>query len=347
MKHGRVWAALAAIAVLGGGSVGFLLWRQHQDELRRRQELAASVAAALAGNDRDELRSLLRRVAASRDESDSGELALAQGRLLLALGQERKAWDAVEVAATTPGASPEARLVGARILSRIHARTGERRFGDQARGLAEQHARATGDPASLFLSWQLAFRTADVEAFAGLRQELVTAHGDTLEGRTAKAIGGALAGLLATQFGLPPESDALVSAAAGDDARARLARLTVELQGAAPIATEPLVALIERWDEAPEELEIVLANGIIQGLGEVAGEPTSRQREGLLDATRRLERVLETWPTSIDARHAAVIALFGTGEVTGATAQGHLRWLLDNAPLEDRRRALWEALLRS
>ena len=59
MKHGRGWAALAAIAVLGGGSVGFLLWREHQDQLRRREELLGSVTAALAGSDRDELRAVL------------------------------------------------------------------------------------------------------------------------------------------------------------------------------------------------------------------------------------------------------------------------------------------------
>ncbi len=88
----------------------------------------------------------------------------------------------------------------------------------------------------------------------------------------------------------------------------------------------------------------MLANAQIAGVGEIAGQPTVEQRETLGEALRVLEHVLEVWPTSVDARHAAVVALFGRGEAGGTACQGHLRWLLAHGSPQDARRRTWEAL---
>ncbi len=144
MKHGRIWAATAAIVVLGGGSIGFLVWRSATQRADQRARLIATVDAELRSGSRDGLPALLRRVQEARKTDGDPALVLAEGRLLLGLGREQQAWDAVEIAVTSPGASPEARLLGARILERVAAMTGDRKACDQARGLAEQHVARDG-----------------------------------------------------------------------------------------------------------------------------------------------------------------------------------------------------------
>ncbi len=76
MKHARVIGALVAVAVLGGGIIGFLIWRGGVEREDTARALLRAVESELSTEtiDRDSIRRVLRQVRNLRGRADQAGL---------------------------------------------------------------------------------------------------------------------------------------------------------------------------------------------------------------------------------------------------------------------------------
>jgi hypothetical protein len=347
--NARLLSALAAVVLLGGGSVAFVLLRDAREREARIAGLVAEVDAELSGAqppDAELLRNLLQRLRPAVEQTADPRLEIAEGRLLLALGRTQQAWESIRPLATAPGAEASALELGSRVLARIHAETGEDPIGRQALAMANEHARQVGSAESLRLAWQLAYRVGEAERFAALSEEIV-ADGREPEDELVRATARVLGGFLADRLGV--DRTAVRPGAAG--VAGDLA-VVEGLAGEAP-TVEALDELLLRFAEPPPEIEIVAVTRLLEEFGALEGDAArSGRAENLLrDARRRIDTVLARTPTNVDARHLAVVAgigmqqSFGLDEDAARSYRGHLQWLVTSAPPRHAQRALWQALL--
>jgi len=252
---GRMLGAIAAIVVLGGGGVAFVVLRAAAEAGQARADLIRAVDVELGTNvpDRDELGRLVKELKRAIDADPHAELIRALARVQRALGRAAEAWATIEAAATQPGSPPEDVLVGAQVLADLHAETGELARGQQARGLARTAFELDGRPGSAFLAWQCAYRTDDVEAWIEL-DEALARQPDSLEARTARVLGHHLALCMVERLGIEGGVEELQSiAAGGSSARLQqLCRFVLDTRNRADELTfESLDALDREWGKAP------------------------------------------------------------------------------------------------
>lgn len=344
----RLIGALIAILVLGGGSIAFIVLRAQSERADRVADVLRAVDAELASShDPESLRLVLRQIRNVRAEDPDTALRIAEARVLLELGRTQEAWDSVRPLATAPGAADDALRVGALVLTRLHAESGDVATARQALAMADEHARRTGSSASRFLAWQLAYRAGDIGAFAALSTEIVDSEEQPFADAVRAAVG-PMAGALADRIGL--DRDELKSTAEGDAGSLATAMALAEEPPARAAEIDDLDA---RFEGGVPELEVVAATRVLEEYGAMSPEEARGARaESLLrDALRRINVVLDRYPASVEARHVAVVALIGLRQSFDLDDEqlvryrGHLEWLVRNAPETHVQRPLWRRLL--
>lgn len=299
--------AVAAIVVLGGASVAIYSFSQGEQSSGEARALVEAARAELQRDelDRDAVVKLARRISEEVVTNDDRDLDRALARLELALGRVQRAW---QLHVASSGLDPELEdlLLSARILLRRHGERGERALGDveSAAHLAERHYDAVGAPDSLFMAWQGVRRAGDDEEVARIAAVLTTEHAASLPGR------------LVALFGDP----------------------SISIEQLRALELEFLSAPSQLHHvRVPEELEVGLAFLLLS-----SGGDEDPAEDDVAEALGRLERVLATYPASVGARSALVMALHLSGERDKRNL--HLDWLLANASPDDTRRSAWRGL---
>lgn len=349
MTNRRVLAAAITVAVLGGGSVAFVMWRSTAEREERVQTLVDAVASELALEKPEpaDLRDLLRDVRARNETDPHTALRLAEAELLVALGRQGEAWNVLAPLVLAPGVSSEITRVGARVASAYHAISGDPAIGRHALAFASDHAVGHGDgseaDAAYFraLAWQSAFRLGDATAWAEATSAALVESASGADVRAIRLLARPLAGLLAARLGvdLSSASDAQASA---------LGSIVRDAPASARRAVEDAM---DAWPASRAELDLALAAMTIEELGAVGGANADAEVERQLrGALERCELALAAQPSSCDARHVAVIAYAGLRQAYGlrdddlTRLRGHLRWLMGNAPQSHAARPVWQQL---
>lgn len=347
----NLWVGVGAVVLLGGSMVAFTQFRASAEREAEIAGLVSEVASQVgpvfepaADFDPDLGRGVLRQLRRARESNDVADLALAEARLLLALGQAREAWDVVRPLATEPGAEAMPQAVGAVVAARLGAESGDDGLIGQAQSFARRYADETGEAPARVLEWQLAFRAGDAEGMAAAGDALVAASGTGAA--LVSALSASLGELLAQRLGVE-------SSAAGEGpVQASIARVVA--QGRSRPSIRDLDELAARFAVVPPELELVAARRALEAFGDL---PQDGRRGGeaenlLRDALRRVELALASVPSSADARAVAVLAhlfmseSFGLDPDAESRFRGHLSWLLSSGPKTHVQRAVWEQLAR-
>ncbi|MFO1051861.1 MAG: hypothetical protein U1F36_06570 [Planctomycetota bacterium] len=344
----RVLAAVAVVVVLGGGSVAFVIWRSAHEKSEQVRALLGEVRDELASptSTTEDRRGLLKRLVALQEENKDVALVMAEGEVLVSLGRAQEGWKTVEPSVTAAGASAEAVAIGARVAAATYAATGDATLGRQALALATESERGAGGAAAGFLAWQLAFRVGDVDAWSRRSLDVVQAGAGEGDARVIVECGRVLAELLASRTGFDtslPDHGGL---------RGPLAEVIDKAPKATAHQLEQLA--LSRGGTCPE-LEIAIAMATLDGLGQVgaAVSDANETERSLRSALDRVESAVRAVPSSLEARHIAVIALAGLRQVSGLSAEdttrlrAYLRWLLENGPTAHGARPVWEAIQRS
>ena len=345
MKHRRTWAALVAVLVLAGLAVGFVLWRDAARERAAVTALLTAVDAELGAGepDRSEAGRLLREVREIRARSSDPALARAEARLLLGVGRVDDAWRLLAPRADSPLADVEDLALGARLVARLHAATGEEARAGAALRLAGRWHGAVPAVEPAFLAWQVAYRSGGVAEWWHWREVLLTAHAGTPEAELARLSCYEFAQLLARRHGVsgPVDEFERVARELADSEAGLAAQRTLECrEEGESLRVEQLEQLAERFTGAPPpELRLLLA------MAAIATSEAEAVRRGA-DVVREIIREVPSW---IEPRHVAVVAAFGLtqgGELDPAereVALGHLKWLLQNSAGDARQRQ-WQQL---
>lgn len=128
-------------------------------------------------------------------------------------------------------------------------------------------------------------------------------------------------------------ADRLAKSAAGS-VEAKVVAALVAFDPADPKALANLLDLDQQLGHFEPELAVAIATLELQKSDESA----------LGDAVDRAKLAVRVLPTSVEVRHVAAVAFHARGDQPQRDL--HLRWLLDNAP-QDERAAKWRALLES
>ncbi|MBK8977894.1 MAG: hypothetical protein IPM29_18455 [Planctomycetes bacterium] len=343
----RLLIGVGALVVLGAGA--FVVQRElaAADRRARVERLLAEVDSELGQSTPrpDDLRRVLGNVRSEAASApDDVALAVAEVRLLRKLGNPRRAWEAVQVRATAPGAPAELRGVAAEVLAEAVALTGDPGELRQALELAASRGRDSGDANALQLAWLLAFRVGDPEDFAALGAELRAQHAGTPDARLVEVLGHDLAALLGARLGIGVEE----LKASAPDPRARALGVLLESLGERPslAAVDDLATAL--GDGAPPEFDLVRAFRRIERIGAERGEAA---QIALFDALDDVEAVLEREPSSVDARDIAVLALIGLWSSPRGLEpdertqlKAYLDWLLRNAGDTHARASVWREM---
>ena len=185
----------------------------------------------------------------------------------------------------------------------------------------------------------MAYRATQVPEWVSLYQELIDRFPDSREARLAKRIALDQGFHLSHRLGLGGDQAPFDKMAKEDASRVTtvLSRHLLDLRAKGEAVTlEDLAAVADDWETPPVELEVLIA------MGEMLADDGQR----IEDALTRLKNVLARWPSYVEARHAAAVAYVGLGRRNGDECQAQLRWLLENAPPSDSRRAIWQRLSR-
>ncbi len=340
----RVLGAVVAIVVLGGGIIGYLMFRASGEAEARVSKVLRAVDAELNADeiDRDSLSDVLKDVERLQVESPSPALTRAEALIQLALGRTSAAWETISFAATSPEGSPEDRWAGARIAARLHAEGGESHVGSQAMSLCRESAQDSMAPEVLFLLWQVAYRTDSVEDWLDAYASMKADGEDSLEARTAERIGYFLAFHIADRIGIEGDAARLDELASDENAepavRLLCAFIRDNAEASKSVTEQELLKLDMQWGESPPELAVLLARAQLSKASAEDGRP-----DELHAAVEILKNVLEVFPTFVEARHLIAVAHYGLHEAT--LQKAHLRWLVENAPETDTRRASWHRQL--
>ncbi|MGE0143255.1 MAG: hypothetical protein AB7I19_06530 [Planctomycetota bacterium] len=337
--NSRIWIAVGAIVLLGGGSIGFVIWRG--------QAQAAEATAAVLEDARSELaqeqpsiedlRRVLEVVRDRQKVDPSSDLVLAEAELLAATGRQRDGFERVEPLATAVGASAETLRVGAVVARAAHAATGTEAIGRQALAFGIDWEAAGGGTEASALVWQMAFRLGAVEEFA---QRALVAFEPAASGRAnvlMRSCSRPLAELLAARLGLEPSTSArTLDGPLGE----------VIAKGTVPTLRELADAAAD-WRVVPAELSLVTALVGLESASTDGADVALRARECL----SHCDQALAAFPASVEARHIAVIAFAAHRQAGGLDAEdvrrlrGYLSWLSANGPKEHRSRGLWQSAL--
>lgn len=337
--NSRLWIAIGAVALLGGGSIGFVIWRGHAEAAAATAAVLEDARSELAQEQPsiDDLRRVLGAVRDRQEVDPNSDLVLAEAELLAATGRQREGFDRVEPLATAVGASTETLRVGAVVARAAHASTGTEAIGRQALAFGIDWEAAAGGAEASALVWQMAFRLGAVEEFA---QRALPAFDPAASGRAnvlLRLCSKPLAELLAARLGLEPSaSTRALEGPLGD----------VIAKGKAPTLRELADAAAD-WRVVPAELSLVTA---LVGLDSAAADGVDvplRARECL----SHCDQALAAFPASVEARHIAVIAYAAHRQAAGLDAEdvrrlrGYLTWLNANGPVDHRARGLWQSAL--
>lgn len=303
-------AVLGVVVVLVGGlaAAAFFVSGDRPSGSAEGRALVEAANAVLRADELERTRAaeLSRQISALTETDGDRSLVRALAKLELALGRVQSAW---QVHGAVTGLDPETPdlLLSARILLRRHALLGGDALADaeSAAHLAARHHDASGEPGSLFLAWQGMRRAGELEDAAAQAEALAGQHPESLPGR-------------------------LVSLFSGGQ---------VTLEKLRQLELEYLRAPHElHCVRVPEELEAGIAR-LLLSPGEGQEEPSDGN---VGEAMERLERVLVTFPSSVDARSALALALHLSGDPERRDL--HLDWLLANADPDDTRRPTWRGL---
>ncbi len=333
-------AAILAVIVLGGGAVGFYLYRDTAASQARVEKLAAEVTVELAVEkvDRSSVTALLKRVRRAMDETE-GEPAIeyirARSRLEFALDRFTDAWETIADTALAPGAEAEDLLLGSLAQMRLFETKGKA-GGPEALGLSVAHYQATKLPSSLFRAWQLAYRSAAIDSWLEFQADLVGKFAEEPEGEFAQSAAYDIGLLMARGLGVADDEIEKVAGESGDDAVQRLCASIVKHQvSGKALRAGGLIQQARAWDEIPPEMNLLIATKMVS-----EGKPTEEDFHNALD---RVRRVLERDPTNVDARHAVAILHLKVGDK--AECASHIKWLEAKASSVDSRRLMWGRLL--
>lgn len=355
--------SLTSVLAFVGFAYGWFYYQDFRAIEERRSKALRSATIELAADhlDRESAGLALRQLQkflASDPSIDDGEppadevIRLAT-RLQLALGKAPAAWDSIEAYVISPDSQAADLWLGAVASSALYARRGTEPDGLLALGLASRHHQATGEVESLFLATTLAYRISEIAAFIELREQLLSEHGDTRQGRLLAALGYTLGVHLSERIGFIGDQlvlAELASAGASDD-RSLLAVLRISAANNSAIGDLIELETLEgEFEAVPAELQVAIAEAQVGRAG--------ASSEDLQAGLRRVEQALEDYPSYLEARHVAAVihyALSAEARATGdldraqrerALCQGRLRWLLGHAGPEDSRRANWRAMQR-
>lgn len=343
--NSRLITAVISIVVLGGGVVGFLVYRAGTQVDDRRAKVMRSATAEIESDpvDHDSARRALAQVDELLATEPHPELVRAKARLQLILGRAAAAWETIGNVAAGPSGTIDDRWVAALVAARLHAEVGERRTGIQALEFALECADAWGNVESTFLAWQLAYRVDDFDRWVELTKVLRGSFPEMLEAQTATAIEHFLATHIAQRKGIEVTRENLerVAGQAADSVSKRLAQHVLDTAGAAGELTSAVAErLFRQWgSSSPPEFLVIRARASIGR----AGQPGGGQSD-LAAAAEELEQVLAQFPTFVEARHLMSLAQYGLLQIDQQNA--HLRWLVENASPDDVRQRSWRERLQ-
>lgn len=194
MKRGLMLAAIGVGVVAAGvAAAGFYSWSKDAAEEQRLAELYQGVVAETGRRpvDVQACQALLLKLTRDPRGDDDPRLIRGRAELMLLLGKPtQQAWDVLEVLVTGLDAMPEDLLLGARILERRHAETGQASQAFLAAQLAEQHFQRTGEAESLLMAWLLSFRAEDQDGAARFASTLASEFADSVSTRLVAALAG-------------------------------------------------------------------------------------------------------------------------------------------------------------
>lgn len=253
MKRGPLLAATGVLVVAVGLTAGwFYSWSKKTAAKQRLADLHQEVMTETSRRpvDVEACRSLLRKLTRAPGRADP-RLVRGRAELMLLLDMPtQQALDVLEMQLTGSDATPEDRLLGARILERRHAETGEASQAFRGARLAEQHCRDTGQPGSLRTAWLLSFRAGDEDGMARIETTLANDFGGSVPARLVAALSGFYRGYLRNR--------------AVDEATVRkLAALDREIESAPPeltiaLASRDIDGSIEQVQSALDRLEALV-----------------------------------------------------------------------------------------
>lgn len=191
MRRARtgVWIAIGLLVL---AVAALVVQRLRQDAARSAEiaQLLQDVDAEVQKDkpDGSELGRLKLRLEKLPEHATDRALTLALARIERARGRDNDAWQLVATQAAVGDASlPELRL-GADLLLRLHARSGERPKARQARDLALRAYAQSNQPEDLLLAALAAHRIGSSDEEAESSAQLHSQHGDSKEARLCDLI---------------------------------------------------------------------------------------------------------------------------------------------------------------
>ena len=310
MSKSTTVVALVVAIVFGAGAIWYATLASDGELDAQAQAILGQVATEQTKETPDAAtcRRLLAEIKAHPQRRVDASMVRGEAWLQLALGSTQDALVTLEPNLLL-SVTPADQALGVEILRRRHAESGASEQAFRASVLAREHYAATGDVESLFDAWQMAGRGEDVE---GMRRAeelavvLVRDHGSTLFGRL-------VAVLDASGY---PELEAELGEDDGD----------VELDVA------ELRRLELEFEDLPEELHISLASK----------EITSASVDEIAAGERRLDHVLERFPSSLTAKLLRAVCDHRFRRFPEAKAR--MNWLLEHYP-DHHRTEGWKRML--
>lgn len=178
------------LLVLAAGALVVQRLRQGAERSAEIAQLLDDVATEVKKDSPDgsELSRLKLRIEKLPEHATDRALILALTRIEIARGRDNAGWELIAPYAAVGDASLAELRIGADLLLRLHARSGDRTQARRARELARRAYALSHDPGDLLVAWQAAHRiaaTADAqETFELLRTE----HKDSREERLCDLI---------------------------------------------------------------------------------------------------------------------------------------------------------------
>lgn len=232
MKRSALLAAIGVVAVAGGGAaLWFVSWSNRTAEEKHLAALCSEVAGEIRRTpvDLEACRALWEKLGREPGRNHDPRLVRGRVELMLLLGKPtQQAWDVLEPVVTRQDAGPEDLLLGARVLERRHAETGDVSLAFRGSLLVKQHFDATGNVESLLMAWLLAFRAGDKQTTSRLASLMAAEFADSVPARLVAGLTAFFDSYLGRPRGV--DKEALTTLAALDrDVEAAPPELTIAL----------------------------------------------------------------------------------------------------------------------
>lgn len=180
---------VGALLLLAGGGFAWQQLQQRRAAAEQRRQLLADVDQALQQEapDASELAALKLALERLPDHQSDRAAVLARARIERARQRDQVAWEVLAPSTGVDAGAAELRL-GAELLLRLHARSGQREQARQARDLARRAYALSHDAADLLLQWQAEHRTGAAAEEEATQKQLLADHANSKEARLCAAL---------------------------------------------------------------------------------------------------------------------------------------------------------------